>query len=264
MRAGDSLIQKLGKNVGRYHGERIDIDHVRREADRLARDRGWQSDTFLESPPLTLRAYRRPHASSRKNLYLSTGIHGDEPSGPLAVLRLLEEDCWPEANLWLVPCINPTGFDLNTRENARGVDLNRDYRHLKTAEVSAHVAWLEKQPRFDLTLVLHEDWEANGFYVYELNPLKLRSLAEDIVESVRGLCPIETCELVDNWPCKGGIIRPDVPPSERPQWAEALYLIVNKTSRSYTIETPSDFPLALRVESHVRAARRAFELFAEI
>ena len=89
MRAGDSLIQKLGKNVGRYHGERIDIDHVRREVDRLASDRGWQADTFLESPPLTLRAYRRPHASSRKNLYLSTGIHGDEPSGPLAVLRLL-------------------------------------------------------------------------------------------------------------------------------------------------------------------------------
>jgi murein peptide amidase A len=263
MRVGDGVVQRLGRNQGRYHGEMIDIDHVRREAHHLALEHGWQTDTFLDSGKSTLRAYRRPHPGAQKNLYLSTGIHGDEPSGPLAVLRLLEENHWPDANLWLVPCINPTGFDLNTRENAAGIDLNRDYRHLYTPEVSAHVAWLKKQPNFDLALLLHEDWEANGFYVYELNPLNLPSAAEPMVEAARVLCPIETSELVDNWPCKDGIIRPAVPPQDRPQWAEALYLIVNKTARSYTLETPSDFPLALRVETHVRAARRALELFAQ-
>jgi murein peptide amidase A len=264
MRAGDGLIQRLGRNHGRYHGETIDIHHVRREAHRLALEHGWQSDTFLESGGLTLLGYRRPHAAAVKNLYLSTGIHGDEPSGPLAVLRLLEENQWPEANLWLVPCLNPGGFDLNTRENPAGVDLNRDYRHLKTLEVTAHVRWLSEQPNFDLALILHEDWEANGFYVYEVNPNNLPSFAEPIVESVGGLCPVETAELVDNWPIKAGIIRPAIDPKDRPQWAEALYLVVNKTPRSYTLETPSDFPLALRVETHVRAARRAFELFQEM
>ena len=262
MRAGDGVIQKLGKNVGRYHGETIDIDHVRAEAHRLALQHGWQCDTFLNSGGLTLRAYRRSHPHAKKNLYISTGIHGDEPSGPLAISRLLEEDNWPDANLWLVPCLNPTGFALNTRENSAGVDLNRDYRHLTAAEVAAHVRWLDEQPRFDLSVVLHEDWEANGFYVYELNPLNLPSFAEPIVDSVRDLCPIEAAEIVDGWAIKAGIIRPNIHPKDRPQWAESLYLIVNNTLRSYTLETPSDFPLALRVETHVRAARRAIELFA--
>src|SRR5688572_29844004 len=99
MRAGDGVIQKLGKNVGRYHGETIDIDHVRAEAHRLALRHGWQCDTFLDSGGLTLRAYRRPHPHAKKNLYISTGIHGDEPSGPLAIRRLLEENNWPDANL---------------------------------------------------------------------------------------------------------------------------------------------------------------------
>ena len=264
MRAGDGLTKRLGRNKGRYHGETIDIDHVREESHRLALEHGWTCDTFYDPDGLNLRGFRRLHAESRKNLYVSTGIHGDEPSGPLALRRLLEENDWPEANLWLVPCLNPGGFDLNTRENGAGIDLNRDYRHLKTPEVAAHVHWLNAQPNFDLTIILHEDWEANGFYVYELNPRKLPSFAESIVDSVRTLCPIETSELVDNWPCKEGIIRPGINPKDRPQWAESLYLIVNKTPRSYTLETPSDFPLALRVETHTRAARRAFEQFSEL
>jgi hypothetical protein len=220
-------------------------------------------DSFFDPDGINLRGYRRPHPRGRKNIYISTGIHGDEPSGPLAVRRLVEEDQWPDANLWLVPCLNPGGFDLNTRENPAGIDLNRDYRHPRTPEVAAHISWLQAQPTFDLSITLHEDWEANGFYVYELNPDNLPSLAEPIVDSVRSICPIETAELVDNWPCKDGIIRPAVNPMQRPQWAEAIYLIDQKSPRNYNLETPSDFPLALRVETHVRSARRALELLTE-
>lgn len=254
-------MEKLGKNLGRYHGESIDIAWVQREAHRLAGLHGWEFDPFLETSNFTLRGYRRPFPGAARNLYLSTGIHGDEPSGPLAILQLLEENRWPPANLWLVPCLNPTGFPLNTRENSLGLDLNRDYRHLTTAEISAHVAWLQAQPRFDLTLILHEDWESNGFYVYELNPQKLPSFAEPIIEAVRELCPIESSEMVDDWPCTGGIIRPGIDPRDRPQWAEALYLIVNKSRLSYTLETPSDFDLPLRVTAHVHAVRTALSLF---
>lgn len=256
-------MQRLGRNKGRYHGEPIDITRVQRETHHFAQTHGWESDTFLDRDGLTLRGYRRPRPGAKKNLYISTGIHGDEPSGPLAVLQLLEENRWPDCNLWLVPCVNPTGFALNTRENALGIDLNRDYRHLHTPEISAHVTWLSRQPQFDLTLVLHEDWEANGFYVYELNPNQLPSIAEHLVDSVRELCPIETSDRVDDWPCSGGIIRPPINPHERPQWAEALYLSVHKSRLNYTLETPSDFDLPLRVRAHVRAVRRAFELFEQ-
>ena len=255
-------MQRLGKNQGRYHGEQIDIDAVQRETHELALGSGWSAEVFLDQPEITLRGYHRLFPGATRNLYVGTGVHGDEPSGPLAVIELLRQNTWPAANLWLVPCVNPTGFRHNTRENHRGIDLNRDYRHLKTAEVSAHVRWLQAQPRFDLCLFLHEDWEANGFYVYELNPDGRPSLAEPIVEAVRGLCPIESAELVDDWKCEAGIIRPNVNPEERPQWAEAIYLLATKTRQTYTLETPSDFPLALRIQAHLAATLEAFRWFS--
>jgi len=256
-------MQRLGKNQGRYHGESIDIDAVQRELHELALAHGWASEVFLDLPGITLRGYQRPMPNTRFNLYLGTGVHGDEPSGPLAMVQLLRENAWPPANLWMVPCVNPTGFRRNTRENQAGIDLNRDYRHRTTPEVAAHAGWLQRQPKFELSLLLHEDWEANGFYVYELNPDGRPSLAESMIAAVRSLCPIETSDTVDSFTCKGGIIRPAAKPEDRPQWAEAMYLLANKTRQTYTIETPSDYPLALRVEAHVAAVREAFRFVAE-
>ena len=81
--------------------------------------------------------------NARRNVLLTGGVHGDEPAGPLTMQRLLEANAWPRGlELCAFPCLNPTGFPLNRRENAAGVDLNRAYRHLQTAEVRAHVAGL--------------------------------------------------------------------------------------------------------------------------
>ena len=257
-------MQRLGRNLGRYQGETIEIERVQSEAHRLALESGWECETFLDVPGITLRGYRRLTAGATKNFYFSTGIHGDEPSGPLAMLQLIEADEWPEANLWMMPCLNPTGFKLNSRSNANGIDLNRDYRHFRSREVQAHVAWLKTLPWLDMSIILHEDWEANGFYIYETNPRNLPSLAEPIIASMRGHFPIEHAELVDNWPHKDGVIRPRIKPEDRPEWAEPLWLIVNKAECSYTFEAPSDFPLDFRVKAQVYAMREAFKLLRQL
>lgn len=260
-------MQRLGKNNGGYHGETIDIQSVLRDALLAAARHDWQEQTLLDQPDLTLEALHRrapsvePQASSIRRLYLSTGIHGDEPAGPLAVRQLLEENRWPEnVSLWLCPCLNPTGFPLNRRENAHGQDLNRQYHQPDQAdEVRAHVAWLQEQPTFDLTLCLHEDWESHGFYLYELNPDHRPSLAEGIIEQVGRVCPIDLSDQIEGRPAEGGIIRPDTDPLSRPQWPEAFYLLRNKTRLSYTFEAPSDFPLAVRVKALVVAVRAVLE-----
>ena len=249
-------MQRSGKNIGGYLGEPIDIHNVLERIAVAAAAKNWERDpAFL--------AYRRETPSARIRVYVSAGIHGDEPGGPLAALQLLEDDCWPvDAALWMCPCLNPTGFPLNRRENAQGIDLNRDYRHLQSAEVRAHIDWLQRQPPFDLALCLHEDWESNGFYVYEVNPASRPSLAEKIIEAVAKVCPIDPSPEIETWSANAGVIRPSLNPADRPKWPEALYLITHKTSLSYTLEAPSDFPLPTRVAALTTAVKTAISLFA--
>jgi protein MpaA len=258
-------MEKLGKNLGGYFGELIDIRTVLREIEIVAQAHGWTSELFYKIGDLKLLALHRkpisPHASSpAPRIYISAGIHGDEPAGPLAALRLIKENHWPaDAELWLLPCLNPEGFILSTRENAGGIDLNRDYLNPKAAETEAHITWLERQPRFDLYLCLHEDWESHGFYLYEQNPDDKQSLAEKMIEAVKKVCPVDASEIIEDREAKGGIIRPNISPQERPLWPEALYLISHKSRQGYTLEAPSDFPLPGRVNALVAAVKAALE-----
>jgi murein peptide amidase A len=53
-------------------------------------------------------------------------IHGNEPAG-IAVARALERLSPPGLDLWIVPDLNPDGVAADTRGNAHGVDLNRNF-----------------------------------------------------------------------------------------------------------------------------------------
>jgi hypothetical protein len=254
-------MQRLGKNIARYCGETIDIQQVLRDVQTAAQTHGWSSEIFFESQELKLPALTRA-ASSRsdrvRRVYVSAGIHGDEPAGPLAALRLLKENNWPaNIDLWLCPCLNPIGFALNCRENSRGIDLNRQYLNSTVDEILAHIAWLERQPKFDLCLLLHEDWESHGFYLYEQNPERRPSFAEAIVENVAKVCPVDRSDVIEGRSAKNGIIRPTPDVYSRPDWPEAFYVIKHKTRLSYTLEAPSDFALSTRVDALVAGVNAA-------
>ena len=53
-------------------------------------------------------------------------VHGEETAG-IPVVRLLERRAVPGVDLWLVPDLNPDGVARGTRQNAHGVDLNRNF-----------------------------------------------------------------------------------------------------------------------------------------
>jgi protein MpaA len=54
-------------------------------------------------------------------------IHGNECAG-IAIIRGLERLPPPAGvNLWLIPNLNPDGYAAGTRQNAHGVDLNRNF-----------------------------------------------------------------------------------------------------------------------------------------
>ena len=253
-------MQRLGRNHGNYQGETIDVHQVLREIEEFSVASGWEPVPLRVSPKTVLPAYSRVVREPRRTIYISSGMHGDEPAGPLAVRRLFEKNAWPDhVNLWIIPCLNPGGFVLNRRENEDGIDLNRDYREPKTLLVQAHTEWLHQRPGFDLSLCLHEDWESNGFYLYELNPDGNPSWAEQIVRRVEKVCPIDSSPVIEGRNARNGIIQAHVDLPARRDWPEAFYLIHRKTRLSYTLEGPSDFRLATRVAGLVAGVEAVLE-----
>src|SRR5690349_13926766 len=130
---------RLGKNLDRYVGEKIDIQSVLADCIRAAHSHGWHIEEIPAPPKPSLFALTRP-AKTRESrrIYISTGIHGDEPAGPLAARELLQANQWADDHsIWLLPCLNPTGFIHHTRENSEGTDLNRQYLQPKAEETVA-------------------------------------------------------------------------------------------------------------------------------
>lgn len=252
-----------------YQGEPIDIQIVLEKIKSLTERNGWRRDSVnlvnqSATQEVDLLAYHRISKPSLHRVYLSTGIHGDEPAGPLAVLQMLKENTWPPGvDIFLCPCLNLTGFPLNRRENVKGIDLNRDYRDTQTTEIRSHIEWLKLKPRFDVSLCLHEDWEAKGFYLYELNPDDQPSFAKKIISRVAEVCPIDRSATIDNWPAENGVIHPNKDPFDRPQWPEALYLITSKTRLSYTMEAPSSLPLETRINALTKGVRAVLDSITE-
>lgn len=52
-------------------------------------------------------------------------FHGDEPQGKFLIEEYLKEN--NDSRLLFIPCLNPDGMAQNTRTNANGVDLNRNF-----------------------------------------------------------------------------------------------------------------------------------------
>lgn len=220
---------------------------------------GFRVERFAEIAGYPLIALTKRTPGPRPRIYLSAGIHGDEPAPPLALLELIESGAFDTRAVWfLCPLLNPVGSAKRTRENAEGIDLNRDYRALKSEEIQAHARWLKRQPNFDLALCVHEDWESKGYYLYELNPSGQRTLAPSIITAVEKVCRIETATVIDGREIdERGIIRPVSDPLLRELWPESIYLRAHHTRLSYTLESPSAFGLEQRIAAHRTAIETA-------
>jgi protein MpaA len=219
---------------------------------------GFAVEPYGSTAEAPLLALTRTAPPDRPAIYVSAGIHGDEPAPPLALLRLLRSGFFDDRAQWfLCPLLHPGALHRRSREDPFGRDLNRDYRNPQSNEVRQHLAWLQRQPRFAATFCLHEDWEAQGFYCYELNPTGLPSLAPALLAAVSAVCTIDVSPQIDGWAASDGLIRPQIDPAEREQWPEAIHLVVHHTALSYTFETPSASPIPVRIAAHCTALEAA-------
>lgn len=241
---------------------RMDVHQLIENFDKALRAAGAECEPLTEVEGYSIYAYQLIRPEAERTVYLSAGMHGDEPAAPLALLELIREGLLDEPVSWVVcPVINPTGLAAGTRENYQGLDLNRDYLQCQSLEVCAHSKWLETVS-IDFAISLHEDWESTGFYFYEINQCVDRPQRyQRMVDAVTAIMPMEPEALIDDHEIREpGWIYHENKPDEPELWPEAIYLAVKGCPLSFTFETPSSLLLEKRVLVHKAAVRAALRM----
>lgn len=169
------------------------------------------------------------------------GIHGDEPEGVQALIRLLtllEEQPEPARGycLFVYPISNPTGFEDGTRNSRAGYDLNREFwNHSQQPEVLAlqQELWTHA---LDGMIALHSDSTSEGIYGYARGALFARHLIEPALRAAEEFLPRNQQTNIDGFKARNGIIRDcfqgvlSAPPKIRPRPFEII------------LETPQSAP----------------------
>jgi protein MpaA len=183
------------------------------------------------------------------------GLHGDEPAGVLAALELAR---WaagkPEElrdfELHFYPVCNPTGYNLGTRHNQNGLDLNREFWF---GSLEPEVLFLERELRaekYDGLIALHSDDEADGCYGFVSGALLSEHLLRPALQAANSHLPCCPQPIIDGFVADQGIIREGYlgilsgPPEQRTRPLEIVF------------ETPALAPLAQQVEATVAAVQR--------
>lgn len=66
-----------------------------------------------------------------KTILIIGVVHGEEPQGDFLIKNYISSfqmnQSNPKNKLLFIPCLNPDGMTLNKRQNANGIDLNRNF-----------------------------------------------------------------------------------------------------------------------------------------
>jgi len=171
----------------------------------LARKSGLKGQVFATADDFDLICFRSPALKSSGGIYLSAGIHGDEPASTEAQKDLLQ------------------GYT------------------------------------FRLAMCLHEDYDAQGAYLYEIRK-KLTPFGRELLSAAGYYIPIDLRRMIEGRRAEQGWIARRLNPKKLPFLAEAVYVSFNHSERTITPETPSEYDLSKRIEAQIAMIQRAIEL----
>jgi predicted deacylase len=161
-----------------------------------------------------------------RTLLITAGFHGNETAGPLTLLTHFREiERYASARgvgLLVYPCLNPSGFEDNTRYNRSGENPNNDFLRYEVApgewvgeltdgqtflrhrvftegpkETRALVTELERQPTPAAALDIHQDpyLERRLGYAYSFGD---NAPYRPLLAATAGLLPLATRMAVDD------------------------------------------------------------------
>ncbi|MDB6118800.1 MAG: succinylglutamate desuccinylase/aspartoacylase family protein [Verrucomicrobiaceae bacterium] len=197
-------------------------------------------------------------AQGEPAVYLSTGVHGDEPAPPWGLLSwaLDHISLLRSGSFLLSPCLNPVGLVANTRLNEKGHDLNRRFHMGRDPVIKAWRKFM-KGRSLVFSLCLHEDYDSQGCYVYELSKQR-NILCEGPMTAIEEILPRDLRRDIEGRTARRGIIRPKIVPKGF-NGPEALILHQKGCPVTLTFETPSEFGLDDRVQAHRRFIEASLE-----
>ncbi len=209
-----------------------------------------------------------------KNIYLSAGQHGNEPCAVYALLDFLEngiEQYLPRFNFYIFPCLNPGGFENNTRNNPNNINLNKNFLDVKLEPenelLAKHLERLNKI--YVIAITMHEDpfdeavegypTESNpqDFYLYELYPNKEKKQGHEILDALEqkgiGICRWDKIYFND---AEKGLIysQGSIDPDYKDMVSLEGYL-QKYSSHIFTFETPTIWTKERRIEVQLEALK---------
>ena len=184
-----------------------DYQHLVTRWRRVARAAGLRLRPLAQDDGFDLFYVETPQLAGNSGLYLSAGIHGDEPAAPEALVRWAEKNAARLATMPLLifPCLNPWGLRNNMRTDSQGRDLNRMF-HEDSHPVVAAVRRVTRPHRFHIALPMHEDYDAQGIYLYEVQRGR-HGFGEELLRRAAKILPLDPRVKIDTSIAKDGLIR---------------------------------------------------------
>ena len=188
---------------------------------------------------------RRP----RRTICFAAGVHGDEGSGPEAVLeflKIVEPGDFSGLKVILLAVANPYGFDRGQRRGSLGQDINRHFSDRRLVAENKILYDFVKNEKIFIFISFHEDDVNSGFYICPSGD-PLRDFYQKLISEVAKIAPLTGRGRLYRWKIRNGYLADFVPDGSfegRLRRDGALY--------SLATETPDRLPIKRQLEVNLK------------
>jgi len=136
--------------------------------------------------------------------------------------------------------------------NVDGCDLNRAFeRETMPPQLAAWASCIDGE-RYRSAILLHEDYDGRGIYLYETALRGGNWVGGPCLAAAARVIPIDLRRKIDGKRVRAGLFQRKLDAALLEHGKpEAFFLVEEHAGRAFTFETPSEFGLARRVAAHV-------------